>query len=176
MAHLFPIYLKLSGKITLVIGGGQVAERKISDLMECGCDIRLVSPTATDDIRSWAKHGLITWEEREFHSQDLDGVFLVCIATSDHNINQQAITLCRDKGILINAVDNPPNCDFFVPALLRRDSLAIAISTEGKSPLLARKVKEKLEGIISEEYGELVEVLGKGRDYEREVIDNIPDH
>ncbi|MDD4170748.1 MAG: bifunctional precorrin-2 dehydrogenase/sirohydrochlorin ferrochelatase [Syntrophomonas sp.] len=164
MSHLYPIYLNLDSKRCLVIGGGKVAERKVATLLEYEADVILVSPEVTPMIDDWAAHNLIIWRRGVFQPQDLDNIFLVFIATGDNNVNKSITTLCRQKGILVNAVDDPPNCDFYVPSILRRNSLCIAISTEGKSPLLAAKLRRELESIVPAEYGEWVEILGRLRE------------
>jgi precorrin-2 dehydrogenase/sirohydrochlorin ferrochelatase len=164
MAHFYPIYLNLAGKKCLVIGGGKVAERKVDVLLEYEADIHLVSPEATDMIAGWSTQGFIDWRQRVFRPEDLEGIFLVFIATGDEDVNQNIAAICREKGILVNAVDDPPNCDFYVPSILRRNSLCIAVSTEGKSPLLAAKLRRDLESIIPGEYGQWVEILGSLRE------------
>ncbi|MEN6325287.1 MAG: bifunctional precorrin-2 dehydrogenase/sirohydrochlorin ferrochelatase [Syntrophomonas sp.] len=163
MTHLFPIYLDLSGKNCLVIGGGPVAERKVENLLEYEVNIKIVSPQVEKRIKEWSLEGSITWLPREFEEHDLDGIFMVFVATNDGSVNQWVVELCRQRGILANAVDDPPNCDFFVPSLIRHNSLVVAISTEGKSPLFARKLREELEEVITPEYGEFVEILGELR-------------
>jgi precorrin-2 dehydrogenase / sirohydrochlorin ferrochelatase len=164
MAHLYPIYLHLAGKRCLVVGGGQVAERKIATLLEYEANVLLVSPEVTSDLEHWADQKLITWRRGTFQPEDLLGIFLVFIATGDGVLNKAITALCREHGILVNAVDDPPNCDFYVPSILRRNSLCLAISTEGKSPLLAAKLRKELEDQITDEYGEWVEILGSLRD------------
>lgn len=173
MAHLFPLYLSLSEKKCLVVGGGQVAERKIADLLECEANINVISPTAGDLIRLWSNQGLISWQARKVENSDLDNIFLVFVATNDMHINQMVVNWCRERGILVNAVDDPPNCDFFVPAVVRRNSLVVAISTEGKSPMFARKLREQLEQLIGEEYGEFVDFLGEQREYIKQAVTDI---
>ncbi|MBC7074534.1 MAG: bifunctional precorrin-2 dehydrogenase/sirohydrochlorin ferrochelatase [Syntrophomonadaceae bacterium] len=172
MANLFPIFLNLNGKNCLIIGGGQVAKRKAEDLLECGADIRIVSPEIDDQIKAWAHKGIITWLNREFEPGDLQDIFMAFVATDNSRINREVVELCRKQGILVNAVDDPPNCDFYVPAVIRRNSLILAISTEGKSPLFARKLRRELEEIITSEYGEFVDILGEQREYLKE---NVPD-
>jgi len=164
MAHLYPIYLNLAGKKCLVIGGGKVAERKVATLLEYGADITVVSPEASESIQMWSEQGLISWRSGYFRLSDLEGVFLAFSATGEPDLNEKITARCREKNILINAVDDPPNCDFYVPSTLRRNSLCLAISTEGKSPLLAAKLRRELESLIPDEYGEWVEILGKLRE------------
>jgi precorrin-2 dehydrogenase/sirohydrochlorin ferrochelatase len=173
MAHLFPIFISLAGKSCLVIGGGQVAERKIADLSIYEANIKVISPEVEDRIRQWWSEGLIEWQAREFKDSDLDNVFMVFVATNDAAVNRKVVEQCRHRGILVNAVDDPPNCDFYVPAVVRRNSLVIGISTEGKSPLYARKLKEQLEQLIGEEYGQFVDILGEQREYIKQAIPDI---
>lgn len=158
--HLYPIFLNLQSRNCLVVGGGRVAERKVATLMEYGAKISVVSPQAEESIIEYSSQGLISWKRREFQPEDLDNTFMVFIATAEQLLNKYIADLCRQKEILVNAVDDPPNCDFFVPSILRRGSLALAISTEGKSPLLAAKLRRQLEEVISPEYSEFVEILG----------------
>jgi precorrin-2 dehydrogenase/sirohydrochlorin ferrochelatase len=164
MTHLFPVLISLAGKNCLIIGGGQVAERKIADLLNYGANICVVCPHARDKVKQWADQGLICWHTREFVTNDLDSVYMVFVATNNRHLNQTIVLQCRQRGILVNAVDDPPNCDFYVPAILRRDSLVIGISTEGKSPMFAKKLRLQLEELIGEEYGQFVEILGNQRD------------
>jgi len=164
MEHLYPIYLHVAGKNCLIIGGGPVAERKAASLLEYGANIKIVSPGAEKRIADWAEQNRLQWIARAFDRHDLENVFMVFIATDDNSLNKEIADLCRQKGILVNAVDDPPNCDFFVPSVLRRDSLAIAISTEGRSPLFAARLRRRLETIITEEYGQFVDILGQIRE------------
>jgi len=164
MAHLYPIYLNLAGKNCLVVGGGKVAERKVATLLEYEAQIRLVSPEIGSNLAAWANLKLIELRARLFTPEDLEDIFLVFAATGDQAINKNITSLCREKGILVNAVDDPPNCDFYVPSILRRNSLCLAISTEGKSPLLAAKLRRELEKFIPEEYGDWVDILGDLRE------------
>lgn len=164
MAHLYPIFLNLENKPCLIVGGGKVAERKAESLLEYRARIVLVSPKAEESIQNWADQGLLSWIPREFEKQDLEDIFMVFIATDTAEINQQIAALCRERSIMVNAVDDPPNCDFYVPSVLRRNSLALAISTEGKSPLYAARLKRELANIISEEHGQYVEILGDLRE------------
>jgi len=164
MEHLYPIFINLSDRSCLIIGGGKVAQRKIETLLEYKARVLLVSPVVTDVIDKWAQQELIVWERRAFEPADLKGIFLVFIATGDSHINKKIADLCRERGIMVNAVDDPENCDFYVPAILRRDSLCIAVSTEGKSPLLAAKLRNELDRTIPSAYGDWVELLGQLRD------------
>lgn len=164
MAHLYPISLLLENKNCLIVGGGAVAERKAATLSQYAANIRVVSPEATDKIKEWARQESLVWIRDAFQVDYLQDTFLVFIATDNQEINQFVAQLCREQGILVNAVDDPPNCDFFVPSVLRRGSLSIAISTEGRSPLLAARLRRDLEKTIPSEYAEWVDLLGVFRD------------
>lgn len=169
---LFPIFLNLQDKNCLIIGGGPVAERKARSLVECGARVRLVSPQVTPGLADMAGSGLLDWKVQNYEEQDLEGMVLVFIATDQTGVNQKVARACSLRGILVNAVDDPPHCDFYVPSILRRQSLVLAVSTEGKSPLFARKLREELEEIIPDDYGRFVEMLGRIRD---QIKDRIPD-
>ena len=164
MEHLYPIFINLADKVCLVIGGGKVAQRKIETLLEYKAQVLVVSPDATDRIKYWAERKLISWQSRLYEPSDLENVFLVFIATGDSRTNKEIAAHCRDRSIMVNAVDDPVNCDFYVPAILRRDSLCVAVSTEGKSPLLAAKLRNELENMIPAEYGDWTEILGRLRE------------
>jgi precorrin-2 dehydrogenase / sirohydrochlorin ferrochelatase len=170
--NLFPIFINLEARQCLVIGGGSVGERKAADLLACGARVKVISPQASNKLAERADMGVIIWMRRKFTADDLKGAFLVFIATGDRYLNQQVVTLCRQQAILVNAVDDPPHCDFYVPAVLRRKSLAVAISTGGNSPLLAKRLRQELEQIITEAYGDLAEILG---DQRAVIQDRIPD-
>ncbi|MDR1159724.1 MAG: bifunctional precorrin-2 dehydrogenase/sirohydrochlorin ferrochelatase [Syntrophomonadaceae bacterium] len=164
MESLFPIFLNLAGKNCLVVGGGAVAARKTADLLNCKTKITVVSPEAESRIKDWDKEGSVVWRKRPFGPDDLSGMYLVMAATGNTLLNQEIAELCCKQGILINSADDPANCDFFVPSVIRRKSLAIAISTEGKSPLFARLLRQRLESFITDSYGDLVELLGEKRE------------
>lgn len=164
MAHLYPAFLNLSDKECLVVGGGKVAERKTATLIEYGARVRLVSPQVTPRIDRWATQDIIVWRQGLFNPDDLNDIQFVFAATGDSEANKSIYALSRQRGVLVNSADDPPNCDFYVPSILRRGSLCIAVSTEGKSPLLAAKLRRELESLIPDEYEEWVEILGSLRE------------
>ncbi|MDD2585460.1 MAG: bifunctional precorrin-2 dehydrogenase/sirohydrochlorin ferrochelatase [Syntrophomonadaceae bacterium] len=172
MRHLYPVYIDLKNRQCLVIGGGKVAERKIANLLEYGAQVTIVSPQVEANIRIWAAEETIVWYKREFTEHDLQNVFMVFIATDNSSLNGEVAEFCRQKGILVNAVDDPSNCDFFVPSIIRHGSLVISISTGGNSPLFAKKLRTDLEKVITPEYGEFIEMLGETREY---IKKNVPD-
>ncbi len=173
MTHLFPVFLNMQERNCLVVGGGQVAERKVLNLLEYKANITVVSPEVTDNLKQLITRHSIVWYNREFIPDDLENMSLVFVATDTGSVNQEVASLCREKGILINAVDDPPNCDLYIPSILKRGSLTVAISTEGKSPAYAARLRRELEHIITEDHGKLVDILGEQRDRVKETVDDI---
>jgi len=161
---MFPIFLKLESRPCLVVGAGIIAEGKIQGLLSELASVKVVAPEATAQIRQWASAGAIEWHEREFESADLDGKFLVIVATSSRDVNTRVFTEAHAKNILCNAVDDPANCDFYYPAVVRRGDLQIAISTGGHSPALAQRLRQELEQQFGPEYESWVAELGKQRE------------
>jgi precorrin-2 dehydrogenase len=161
---VYPIALDLSGKRCLVVGGGVIADGKLDALLAAGARITLVSPDVLPRVAEFAADGQIEWRRRPYESDDLDGAFLVIAATDDRAVNAEIAVEARARGILVNAVDDIPNCDFFAVALVRRGDLQLAISTNGRSPAFARWLRERLDREIPAEYGDLLDVLGDVRD------------
>lgn len=141
-----------------------MASRKIRSLLQCGAKVKVVAPQILPDVESLACEPRLTLIRREFEEADLDGVFMVFCATDQDDVNAAIARLCEERGILVNVVDKPEVCTFIVPSVLRRGPLAIAVSTGGNSPLWARRVRELLESVITDEYGEFTEMLGAVRD------------
>jgi precorrin-2 dehydrogenase/sirohydrochlorin ferrochelatase len=163
-ASLFPMFLKLEGRNCLVLGAGSVGEQKIRSLLDCGAQIRVVAPWASTEVTSWAKSGLVTWIPRKFESFDLDGTYLAVAATSDVEVNHAIYREAQSRGILCNVVDDPPYCDFYYGALVRRGQLQIAISTNGLSPALAQRIRKQLEAEFPPVYANWLEELGNRRE------------
>ena len=172
--RMFPIFLKLESRPCLVVGAGTIAECKIQGLLAECASLKVVAPEATAQIRQWASAGAIDWHQRKFQSGDLEGKFLVIVATSSRDVNSRVFIEAHAKGILCNAVDDPPNCDFYYPAVVRRGDLQIAISTGGQSPALAQRIRQELEQQFGPEYESWVAELGKQRE-ELAVSDLDPD-
>jgi precorrin-2 dehydrogenase/sirohydrochlorin ferrochelatase len=167
MERLFPMFVKLAGRRVLVVGAGAVAEVKIRSLLDTGARIRVVALQAKRAVHEWANAGAIALEERAFVPADLDDVFLVVAATSSRELNELIFSEAQRRQSLCNVVDVPELCDFFYPAVVRRGDLQIAISTSGQSPLLAQRIRKRLEQQFGPEYAEWVAELGKIR---REVL------
>jgi precorrin-2 dehydrogenase/sirohydrochlorin ferrochelatase len=164
MSALFPAFLKLEGRQCLVVGGGVIAEQKIPGLIESGARLVVVAPSVSPAIRSLANSKSVTWLSREFVPADLDGVFLVIAATGDAVVNERVFREAEKRGILCNAVDEPERCHFYYGSVVRRGDLQIAISTNGKSPALAQRIRVELEKLFDSSYGEWLNWLGNVRD------------
>lgn len=164
MPALFPVFLKLEGRKCLVVGGGDIAEQKLGGLVEAGAAITVVAPEVSETIVRVVREGEIDWREREFNASDLDGVVLVVAATGKAEVNERIFREADHRGILCNAVDEPERCHFYYPAVVRRGDLQIAISTNGKSPALAQRIRRELEVIFDSAYGEWLQWLGRVRE------------
>src|SRR5438445_13743604 len=162
--RLFPMFLKLSARPCLVLGAGTIAESKIAGLLEAGGRVRVVAPEATPQVRSWAQSNSIEWHQRSFQPDDLTGMFLVVAATSSAELHQRICQEATRRGVLCNIVDVPVLCDFYYPAVVQRGALQIAISTAGKSPALAQRLRKQLEDQFGPEYEEWLAQLGEARD------------
>ncbi len=146
-----------------MIGAGRVAERKVRQLLRYGARISAIGPEATPRLKALAEKKKITLKKRRVNLRDLDGAYLVISAASDRKINSKVSSYCRRKGILINVVDSPKECDFILPSVLKRGDLAIAISTGGISPALSKKIRKDLERRFGAEYAKLLRIMAKLR-------------
>ena len=169
---MFPIFVKLEGRRCLVVGAGAVAEGKIRGLLDAGASVLVVAPEAVSQVQKWAWEGTISWRARVFQSHDLEGAFLVVTATASPDVNAQVFQEARQKNILCNSVDDPENCDFYYPAVVKRGDLQIAISTNGRSPALAQRLRQELEEQFGPEYEAWVKELGETRN--QMIAQNVP--
>ncbi|MGB9802439.1 MAG: precorrin-2 dehydrogenase/sirohydrochlorin ferrochelatase family protein [Desulfofundulus sp.] len=172
MPKCYPVSLILPQRRCLVVGGGGVAERKVLSLLDCGAEVMVVSPTLTPRLQELAGEGRISYRQGEYRTDDLTGAFLVIAATNQDEVNRRVAEEAGARNMLVNVVDDPPYGNFYVPAVVRRGSLQIAISTDGKSPMLARKIKEELEQRYGPEYGLLVDLIGEIR---HDILENMVD-
>ena len=163
MTSLFPMFMKLEGRQCLVVGAGKVGEPKIGGLLETGARIRVIALDASPAVREWARSGRIELELRAFTNDDLLGAFLVVVATASRTLNERIYHEAQRLGILCNVVDVPELCDFFYPSIVRRGDLQIAVSTSGKSPSLAQKIRQQLEKQFGPAYAAWVAELGETR-------------
>jgi precorrin-2 dehydrogenase/sirohydrochlorin ferrochelatase len=157
------MFVKIVDRQCLVVGAGSIAESKVESLVRCGANVRVVAPDATGVIREAARTGSIVWEQRRFRRSDLRGVWLVVAATSSPELHERIFRHAQRAGILCNAVDEPARCDFYYPSVLRRGPLQIAVSTGGRAPSLAQRLRQELEGHFAEEYGAWTEKIGRAR-------------
>ena len=155
MARLYPLFADLAGQKVVVVGGGQVAERKVETLLDCEAAVVVVSPDVTAKLAELADKGQIQIESHRYRHGDLVGAWLVISACDDLAVNQQVHSEADQRGILCNVVDQPHLCTFQVPSVVNRGSLQIAISTEGVSPALAKRIRRELQ----EQYGSYYETL-----------------
>jgi uroporphyrin-III C-methyltransferase/precorrin-2 dehydrogenase/sirohydrochlorin ferrochelatase len=160
---LFPMFVKLQGRTVVVVGAGVIAEGKIPGLFAAGANVRVIAPQATAQIRAWAREGQLEWLPRAFAPVDLDGARLAIAATSAPGLNQTVFQTCEARGIFCNAVDDIENCHFYYGAIVQRGDLQLAISTNGKSPALAQRIRMELEETYGEDYAEWLEKLGATR-------------
>lgn len=160
---MYPLFLKLENKPCLVIGGGKIAQRKTASLLEAGATVTLISPDVTDQLADLAENRFITFYNRLYRSGDGQGYFLIVAATNNRECNKQVYEEANQQNSLINCVDDPDYCNFYVPALVKRGSLKIAISTEGKLPMLSGRIRKFLNSLFPENMGEKLDELGKKR-------------
>ncbi len=155
----YPIFLDVRDKKCVVVGGGEVAARKAERLLDCGTKVFVISPKLSPALAALREKGVIHHIAIKYTSDLLDGAALVIGATDDEKTNAQISLDARKKGIPVNIVDDPQKCDFILPSLVQRGDLAIAIGTGGKSPALARYLREKLEAQYGKEYEILLNIL-----------------
>ncbi len=159
MAPYYPVFLDLKGRHCVVIGGGEVAERKVQGLLECHARVTVVSPSAAPNIRERAGTGELQWQAREYAEGDLKGAFLAIAATDRREVNEAVACEAAREGVILNVVDNPALCTFIAPSVVRRGEVTLALSTGGASPALARKIRESLERSEALEFSYLAEIL-----------------
>ncbi|WP_263365290.1 precorrin-2 dehydrogenase/sirohydrochlorin ferrochelatase family protein [Edaphobacter bradus] len=164
---LFPIFLKLTGRPCVVVGAGHLAESKIESLQAASAHISVIAPAASERIRNLADEGELTYHARPYQQGDLAGAFLVVAATNDPAVNRAVFAEAESSGVLCNAVDDPPFCDFYFPSVVRRGDLQIAISTAGHSPALAQQLRKQLHEQLPLDLGDWLAELGNLR---REVV------
>ncbi len=164
MASLFPVFLKLQGRRVLIVGAGRIAEQKLHGLLDAGARVIVIAEGASATFTELAKEGRMELHLRSFEPADVNGSALVIAATGNPATNQQIFDAASAQNILCNAVDEPERCDFYYPAVVRRGDLQIAISTNGKSPALAQRIRAELEARFGEEYSEWLAWLGSVRE------------
>lgn len=161
----YPVFLKLNGRKCTVVGGGNVALRKILELAECGAEIKVIAESPSVEVVNMAGQGKIELLVKSFEPKDIEGSFLVIAATDNREINALVAEAAGKISAIVNAVDDPENCDFYSGAVLKRGPLRIAVSTSGSCPGLAGSIRTRLEELFGEKYAELVRDMGEMRRY-----------
>jgi siroheme synthase-like protein len=168
--------LRLSGRRCVVIGGGDVGLEKVEGLLACDGDVTLIAPEAIEPLQRLAEEGSIRWEPREYAgAADLEGVFIVIAATSDTDANVAIFEDAERRAMLVNVVDVPPLCNFILPAIIRTGPLAIAISTGGASPALAKRIRDEIADEYGEPYARLAILLNEVRGWAKGTLPTYQD-
>ncbi len=161
---LYPVMVNMEGRLAVVVGGGEVAARKVVDLLDSGAKVKVVSPEINNDILNFKASGDLELVEREYEYGDLDGAALVFSATNDRFVNELVFMEAEGRNIFINAVDDPDNCSFYVPSFTRKGDFLFALSTAGASPAYAARIRRELEKQIPEEIDTLLDKLRRARE------------
>lgn len=168
--------LKLTGRKCLVVGGGEVGLEKIDGLLACDADVVLIAPEACEAVQEYAAEGSIDWIRREYEGPaDLEGKFMVIAATDDSEVNIAIYYDGEKRAMLANVVDVPPLCNFILPAIVRTGPLAIAISTAGASPALAKRMKREISEQFGEDYARLAVILNDARGWAKGTLPTYQD-
>ncbi len=163
MAPYYPVYLDVKERCCVIVGGGQIAEGKIAALLECGAQIRMISPEVTDEVQDMADTGVLRLEKREYRDGDLEGAFIAIAATDDSSLNRRIAQEAEERNVPLNVVDVTHLCTFIAPAVVRRGEVTAAISTGGLSPALARKLREELQASPALDYADMAPMLSEVR-------------
>ena len=161
MSGLYPVNLVVEGRRCLVVGGGAVAARKVAGLLACGAAVHVVAPDVGDEVRALPG---VTFSERPYRAGDLEGFRLVVAATDDRAVNGAVYRDAEAAGVWVNGADDPEHCSFTLPSVVRRGSLLVTVSTGGRSPALARWLRQRLEREIGPEYAVLLDLLATERE------------
>jgi siroheme synthase-like protein len=166
----YPIFIDVEDHDVVIIGGGEVCARKAETMMRYGARVTIVSPEFTPEIEGWGGEGKLTLRRKRYESSDLEGASIVIASTDDTRVNEQVAADARARKVPVNVVDVTPLCEFIVPAIIEKGSVTIAVSTGGKSPALARTLKEDLIRTVGPEYAEVNDLLGSLRDGAKQVL------
>jgi len=168
--------LKLKGRRCLVVGGGDIGLEKVEGLLACDADVTLIAPVAHPELENLATEGSIQWEKRAYAgASDLEGAFMAIAATDDSEVNIGVFDDAEKRAMLVNVVDVPPLCNFILPAIVRSGPLAIAISTAGASPALAKRMKREISELFGEEYARLAVILNDARGWAKGTLPTYQD-
>jgi precorrin-2 dehydrogenase len=167
--------LRLDGRRCLVVGGGEVGLEKVDGLLACGARVELIAPEAVAELAAYASEDSIAWRQRPYEASDLEGAFLVIAATDDSELNIRVHDDAERRAMLVNVVDVPPLCNFILPAIVRSGPLAIAISTAGASPALAKRMKREVAELFGGEYARLAILLNDVRGWAKATLPTYHD-
>jgi siroheme synthase-like protein len=167
--------LRLTGRRCLVVGAGDVGLEKVEGLLACDADVTLVAPEAHPELVQLALEGSIRWERRDYETSDLDGCLIAIAATSDTDVNIRVFEDAEQRAMLVNVVDVPPLCNFILPAIVRNGPIAIAISTAGASPALAKRMKREIGELFGEPYAMLAVLLNEARGWAKATLPTYHD-
>jgi len=166
----YPIYIDIEDRSVLIVGGGTVCARKAETMMRYGARVTIVSPEITDEIAAWEHAGVLAVQRKMYAESDLEGASMVIASTDDQCVNARVARDCRRRRIPVNVVDVTHLCEFIVPAIIEKGSIQIAVSTGGKSPAIARTIREDLQKAIGPEYTEVNDLLGTLRKSAKKVL------
>ena len=167
--------LKLKGRRCLVVGAGDIGLEKVEGLLACDADVTVVAPDAHPAIQELAAEGSITWIKRTFEQGDLEGSLIAIAATDDTDVNISVYDAAERRAMLVNVVDVPPLCNFILPAIVRTGPLAVAISTAGASPALAKRMKREISDLFGEAYADLAVMLNDARGWAKGTLPTYQD-
>lgn len=159
---VIPIMIELEGKRVVIVGGGRIAKRKLSGLLDSGAELTVISPVAAPEIAEWAEEGKINWKQKNFEPTDAEDAFMMVIATDDPAVNAEARKAAHPH-CLVNASAEAKAGNIHFPAHVKRGKLSIAVSTNGASPMLAKKIKQELQAQFDESYERYLEFLFEAR-------------
>jgi precorrin-2 dehydrogenase/sirohydrochlorin ferrochelatase len=159
----FPLFIDLSDKKCIIAGGGKVAERKVEILLHFQTQLTVISPEISERLRKLEQEGQITVMRKEFSVDDLDGAFLAIAATSERKVNDSIYEYAVSNGIWVNVVDSPEQCTFIFPSIVKRGGLVVGICTSGAYPALSKAIRQKIENLLPESYGDALQVLKEVR-------------
>jgi siroheme synthase-like protein len=167
--------LRLTGRRCVVVGGGDIGLEKVEGLLACDARVVLIAPDAIQPLQDLAAEGSIEWERREYRTEDLEATFIVIAATNDTDVNIGVYHDAERRAMLANVVDVPPLCNFILPAIVRTGPLAIAISTAGASPALAKRIKREIADAYGTEHARLAELLNDARGWAKSTLPTYQD-
>ena len=159
----YPVFLNMKGQLCVVIGGGEIAERKVEGLLESGAVVTLITPDCTDGLQSMTSNPSVTWHQRKYETGDLEGAFIAIAATDDRDVNDAVTKEATKLNTPLNVVDITDMCTFIAPSVIRRGPVTLAISTGGMGPALARKLRQELEANEALAFADMAEMIADVR-------------